>query len=277
MSDIHANTELTRYNYWNSHLYNALLDIKCLSGNTSGIFTVGDNTDMGSSTHYDLLFSTIDEVFDGNQPNIYYTMGNHDYMYFSSEVGGMETAINTFVDRTKMENNYYSFEFNNSKVIVLCSDEKTVLGSIYEEQFDWFKKELESVDKNKFTYIYLHQPLINTVAGTKPGEANNGINNIGLEITEILKDYPNVVLFSGHTHYSMYGKYTIKIGYGTNANYVNNGSVAYLWKDIDKVGEVGGQLNFIEVYEDYLIVRARDIIEDKWISNAQYVIYKNVN
>ncbi len=273
LTDIHVNDDMVRYGFWNSHLYNALLDIKCLSGNTSGIFTVGDNTDMGSSTHYDLLFKTVKSVFGEEIPNIYYTMGNHDYMYFSTEIGGMDAAVEYFIERTNMKDKYYSFDFNGNKVISLSSDIKTTPGGINEEQFNWFKNELKNTDKNKFVYIYLHQPLYNTVAGTLPGENNHGIDNVGEEITELLKSYPNAILFSGHTHYSMYGKNTAVFGNGLNANYINNGAVAYLWSSIDKVGEVGGQCNFIEVYDDYLIIKARDILTKKWISQAQFVIY----
>ena len=273
LTDIHTNTDITRYGFWNSHLYNALLDIKCLSGNTSGIFTVGDNTDMGSSTHYDLLFSTLKTVYGDNQPKIYYSMGNHDYMYFTSEVGGFDKAVDYFIERTEMQNKYYSLDFNGNKVISLSSDIQSVGGAINEEQLTWFKKEVQSAGKDKFIFIYLHQPLYNTVAGTLSGENNHGIDNVGVEITEFLKDYPNAILFSGHTHYSMYGKNTAVFGNGKNANYVNNGAIAYLWNDIDKVGEVGGQCNFIEVYEDYLIIKARDILTNQWISQAQFVVY----
>ena len=108
LTDIHVNNDLTRYSFWNSHLYNTLLDIKCLSGNTSGIFTVGDNTDMGSSTHYDLMFDTIKKVFGNDAPHMYFAMGNHDYMYFSEDMGGMDEAIEYFIDRTNMQKNYYS-------------------------------------------------------------------------------------------------------------------------------------------------------------------------
>ena len=273
LTDIHANTDITRYGFWNSHLYNALLDIKCLSGNTSGIFTVGDNTDMGSSTHYDLLFSTIEDVFGNDIPNFYYTMGNHDYMYFSSDVGGFNKAVDYFVERTEMKNNYYSFDFNGNKVIMLSSEIQTTGGAIYEDQMKWFKNEVSSAKEDEFIFIYLHQPLYNTVAGTLPGENNHGIDNVGTEITEFLKDYPNAILFTGHTHYSMNGKNTAVFGNGKNANYVNNGAVAYLWSDIDNVGEVGGQCNFVEVYEDYIIIKARDILAKEWISSAQFVIY----
>ena len=159
MTDIHANTDINRYGFWNSHLYNALLDIKCLAGNTSGIFTVGDNTDMGSSTHYDLLFSTINTVFGDNRPKFYYTMGNHDYMYFTSAVGGFDKAVSYFIERTEMKNNYYSFDFNGNKVIMLSSEIQTVSGAMSEEQFEWFKKEVKSAGKDEFIFIYLHQPL----------------------------------------------------------------------------------------------------------------------
>ena len=154
LTDIHANPD-TRYGHWSSHFYHALLDIKTLSGNTAGIFTVGDNTDMGSTTQYDYLFSTINSVFGDNVPPIYYTVGNHDYMYSSESVGGFERAINLFKKTTKMPNSYYSIDKNNNKYIFLSSDEKTVSGAMNETQLTWFKNEMSKVDKNKFTFIFL--------------------------------------------------------------------------------------------------------------------------
>lgn len=271
LTDIHANPD-ARYGHWSSHFYHALLDIKCLAGNTTGVFTVGDNTDMGSSAHYDHLFATIKEVFAEDSPNFYYTVGNHDYMYSSDSVGGFERAMEVFKRMTGMENSYYAIDLNDTKYIFLSSDEKTVSGAINAKQLDWFKAQLLTVDKNKFAFVFLHQPLINTTAGTLPGQNWYGMENVAEEMQNLLKDYPNVLLFTGHTHYALECQKATNFGHGVNANYIHNGSVAYLWTDTYEE-TVGGQCNFIEVYDDYLLIKGRDLFENKWVSSAQFVCY----
>lgn len=269
LSDIHANPQ---YGYWSSHFFNALNDIKCLSGNTSGIFTVGDNTDMGSVDHYAHLFKILKEVFKDNIPSIYYTVGNHDYMYFSESIGGFDAGIDYFKDATGMENSYYSIDVNDHKYIFLSSDEKTTQGAIYEDQMNWLKEELTKIDKSEFAYIFVHQPFYNTTSGSLPNQNWNGMNNVAEQIKELLKDYPNVVVFTGHTHYSLECYRSTYFGHGLNANYVNNASVAYLMDD-EYEYTVGGMCNFIEVYEDYIIIKGRDLFERRWVSNALYVCY----
>ena len=269
LTDIHANPD---YGFWSSHFYNALLDIKCLSGNTSGIFTCGDNTDMGSTSHYQHFNSIVDSVFNKNAPNIYYTVGNHDYMYYKEDVGGFDAAISYFTKTTKMPNHYYSVEVEGHKCIFLSSDVQNVQGTMEEKQLNWFKNELASLNKDEFAFVFVHQPFSNTTSGTLEGQDWAGLHNVSEEIKNVLKDYPNVVVFTGHTHYSLESRKTTNFGYGSNANYVNNASIAYLVDDKYDY-TVGGQCNFVEVYEDYILIKGRDLYEGKWVSNAMFVCY----
>lgn len=269
LTDIHANNDNEA---WTSHFSSALLDVKCLAGNTSGIFTVGDNTDMGSQTHYQHLFSMIDNVFTDEKPPMYFTVGNHDYMYFMESVGGFTQAMNYFVDVTKMPNYYHAREVNGYKYIFLSSDEQTVAGSIYKEQMDWFKNEMKKVDKNQFAFVFLHQPLKDTTAGSLEDQDWYGVNNVAEEMKSVLADYPNVVLFTGHTHYSLDCYRASLLGHGENANFIHNGSVAYLWND-EYIEIPGSHGNFIEVYKDYIVIMGRDFYKRKWVSGSQQVIY----
>jgi hypothetical protein len=97
-----------------------------------------------------------------NTPNIYFSLGNHEYMY-----GGLHSeSLKAFINYTKMPNHYYSVEIEGIKYIVLGSDSKVMSGTISDEQYNWFVSELESVDKNKQTFIFAHQPLKDTVSGS---------------------------------------------------------------------------------------------------------------
>ena len=268
-TDIHVN-DSNLYTHWQSHLYNALIDTRLLYPNTSGIFTTGDNTDMGSINHYGMFKDILAEAYGDEKPNVYLGFGNHDYMYFMDSVGGYNEAVRIFKQQSGAPNSYYTVTVNGYKYIFLCSDVKEHEGSIEQEQLDWLKNELKSVDKNEFAFVILHQPILNTVAGSLANQEKTGIGN-GDKLREILKDYPNIIMFSGHSHYALDEEQNIYFGNGSDANYVNCGVLAYLRQN----DEYGSNATYIEVYEDYILVRGRDIVSSKWIANAQYVIYKN--
>ena len=139
-------------------------------------------------------------------------------------------------------------------------------------QLNWFIEQLSTLDKDKFAFIFLHQPLKDTTSGTLSGQNWSGMANVGEEIKTLLKDYPNVLLFTGHTHYELESNKSTNLGHGENANYINNASVAYLWSNTYEE-TVGGQCNFIEVYEDYILIKGRDLFEGKWVSSAQFIVY----
>ena len=74
-----------------------------------------------------------------------------------------------------------------------------------------------------------------------------------------------------HRFHHQFDLMILSFGNGNDANYVNCGVIAYLRQH----DEYGSNAAYIEVYEDYILVRGRDIVSSKWIANAQYVIYKN--
>ena len=51
---------------------------------------------------------------------------------------------------------------------------------------------------------------------------------------------------------------------------MNCSSVGYVWNDEDKQ-EPGSEGIFVEVYEDYVLVKGREFVDRKWIANAQFV------
>ena len=258
-----------------SHLNTALKEVLRFAGNSEAIFTVGDNTNRGQENDYILLNSIIDSVFkeDVVHPSIYFSLGNHEYMYTSS----FDSAIEMFKKYTKVENTYYSVEIQGCKFIVLGSNVKTLEGSLDDKQINWLKEQLSQVDKEKPTFLFLHQPLYNTVSGSLPGQGWDGMRNVSNTIKDVLKDYPNAILFTGHTHWTLDSKQPALYGKGINASFVNAASVGYLWNDEDKE-EPGSEGLFIEVYEDYILIKGREFVDEKWVSSVQFIfqITKNV-
>ena len=271
-SDIHIQQGLMNHY---SHLNTALKDVLRFAGNSEAIFTVGDNTNRGQESDYLMLNDIINNVFkdDVVHPNIYFSLGNHEYMYTNS----FNDAINLFKEHTNVPNTYYSVDIQECKFIVLGSSVKTVEGSIDEAQITWLKEQLKQVDKHKPTFLFLHQPLYNTVSGSLPGQGWDGMRNVSDTLKDILKEYPNAILFTGHTHWTLDSKQPALYGKGSNASFINAASVGYLWNDEDKE-EPGSEGLFIEVYEDYILIKGREFVDKKWVSSAQFIfnITKNV-
>lgn len=272
LTDIHISTVSDKPAHI-IHLKSALKNILDLHPNSKGVVTIGDHTNYGKRENYELLMSTISSVFDEKSPNIYFSLGNHEYIY-KDIMGGYPTAVSLFKEYTKQENIYYSFEIDGLKFIILGSDSGIGEGTIGETQFNWLKQQLQSTDKTKPTFLFVHQPLIDTVSGSLYSKNSSiqywyGIDS-GVKIKEMLKDYPNATLFSGHTHWTLDSVQPILFGNGESANYINCASVGYLWNDSNTT-EAGSEGVFVEVYEDYILLRGREFVEQKWVATAQFV------
>lgn len=254
-----------------SHLQKVFNDILELDSESIAIFTCGDNTDRGTANQYDILMNIIESAGDA-LPDVYFAMGNHDLVYGN----GFESQVELFKNKTGMDGVYYSVELNGMKFIVLGSDTLSATGTVGKDQLDWLKNELSSVDKSKPVFLFLHQPLIDTVSGSlysKDTEIQDwyGIIDTADEIRAILADFPNAFLFTGHTHWQLESMQTALLGYGKDANFINCASVGYLWNDLDtSVG--GSQAYFVEVYEDYVLLRGREFVQGKWCACAQFKI-----
>jgi hypothetical protein len=136
-------------------------------------------------------------------------LGNHDMDY---RLGGDETSDATFSKH--FGPTYYSFNRGKAHYIVLddvryLGVERTYDGYISQAQLDWMAKDLQFVDKNALIIINLHIPVHNAVK-------NNA------DFYALLKDFPNVHIMSGHTHYN---KNVIK----DNVFEHNHGTVCGAW------------------------------------------------
>lgn len=207
-------------------------------------------------------------------PDIYYAIGNHDIVYNNN--AGYDKQIALFKEKTGMPGAYYSVELNGTSFIVLGSDTAVGEGTVGKEQLDWLKTELSKTDKNKPVFLFLHQPLIETVSGSLYSQDNEiqdwyGIIDTADEIRAILKEYPNAFLFTGHTHWTLESKQPLLAGRGEDATFVNCASVGYLWTDND-TSTGGSEGYYIEVYEDYILLRGREFVKGNWCAAAQFII-----
>lgn len=269
LSDVHIESYGTCSNY-NSHFVNFLRTVKDRKQPTEGVVFVGDFVNSGSEGNYKIFNELVDMVYEeNNRPNFYYSLGNHEHFYYDS----FEEFEDVYFTNTGNDSLYFSFEINGNKCFSFGNDVNinSTHGEMSEEQFNWFKEEIAKVEKDEIVYVFMHQGIYNTVSGTLPGEGWHGFRNHGEEIREILKEYPNAFVFSGHNHQSLYCERPALLGNGEEANFFNTGSCAYTLDDA-RENSFGSNAYFLEVYEDYTLVRGRENVDGKWIPNASYLV-----
>ncbi|MBE7179419.1 MAG: calcineurin-like phosphoesterase C-terminal domain-containing protein, partial [Mucilaginibacter polytrichastri] len=135
------------------------------------------------------LFPSYDESVAQIGIPFFQCMGNHDMDY---RQGGDETSDVTF----KKLYGPTCFSFNRGKAHYIVLDDVRYLGEdrkydgfITQDKLDWIEKDLTFVPKDALVIICLHIPVHNSVK-------NNS------ELYRLLRDFKNVHVMSGHTHYN---------------------------------------------------------------------------
>ncbi len=269
MSDIHLNASQNHIH--NVHFAQALEDIKTVSPNSIGIFINGDIADHGYVSEYRSFQKLIEAAGEG-LPKVYCSIGNHDLAD-----GPYDEKLQNFLEYTDpgTDSVYYDLWLNDVHFIFLGSEAPGLNAQLSKKQLEWFQEKLaENRDENRPIYVFLHQGLLDTVAGTFVYQEWHGINQ-ARQFAQILKDYPEVILFSGHSHWEMDSLHSMKARDEELPTVFNTAAVAYLWNDgsiATNVGIEGAQGYYMQAYADKILVLGRDYVNGKWIASAQYLV-----
>lgn len=139
-----------------------------------------------------------------NMP-VFQTMGNHDFTYFytSSPLTTDATSSTLYLKaQRKFEDCFgpINYSFNRGEVHVVClrdinynntTDNGSYVGGFTDEQWAWLQADLANVPKSKMVIICVHIPLVSLSSGNHVKDALN-----------LIKQYTNSRVFSGHTHYT---------------------------------------------------------------------------
>jgi 3',5'-cyclic AMP phosphodiesterase CpdA len=240
----------------------ALRDCNKLENKYDAIGFVGDITDTGDIKQYEYFTKILNSNFSSTAAHII-AIGNHEYK-------NENNPIQSFVKETLEPGLYYDSWVKGYHFIVLGS-ESMGAAKLSTKQLIWLEEKLkEKVDENisKPIFVFLHQPIPHTVYGSDTW--GNIINYKQLD--EILKKFPQVILFSGHSHYSIYSSKTIfKDGF----TMFNTAAVYYVLGEDDKHMDYrSSQGLIVEVYEEKVVVRPREFSRKKWIGEGYTIMLK---
>lgn len=316
LSDIHINQNGDT-DGWNTggllYFPQALADIASINPNSTTVI-VGDMADTGKESEYQKMDELIGAQEGVDRSCVYLTIGNHDYY---SGTSGNPTQMD-FSDSAQEERRsvfkkyaakaagvsftsdastslYYSKKIDGYYHIMLGSEKQinTVDAYLSDAQLEWFEKQLKKAKAESATkpvFVYLHQSIYETIAGSFAGQNWDGIVNAHTsadddspraKLTAILKKYPQVVMFDGHSHWDLDSMGNI---HQRNKNsdglptILNTASVGYLWStfndlnDIKGTFEEGSQGYYVRVYDDKVVVMGRDFKSGKYVASAMYEI-----
>ncbi|MGN1328921.1 MAG: metallophosphoesterase family protein [Eubacterium sp.] len=187
------------------HLKNSLTVMK--NDNVDMILFAGDIGDLGTYFAFETYEGVIDEVYGDNRPIIQTIMGNHDFWNKDAK-----TAINHLKAFKKvMGTSPWTHYVVNGYHFIGASPNNGSMTAGYRLTSRWLNRELKKASKEsdgKPIFVMTHnQPLDTCYGSDEWGDKT---------LNKVLEKYPNVVNFSGHSHYSILdersiwqGEYTV--------------------------------------------------------------------
>lgn len=265
MSDLHLGNDRE-----NKYFLRALNDFKNIAPNYNAIALVGDITNHGLESQYNQFNTILNNNISGEAEKLV-TIGNHEF-YEGKNWPKPELTdkalVNRFIDKTGMPGLYYDKWIKGYHFIVLGSEESRVTNEsnedkaiISDNQYKWLEKTLAvNASSQKPIFVFLHQAIEDTVYGSEyyGGGLRDG------RLFNILKQYPQVVFFSGHSHFLVNHPRTVNQNGFTQ---VNTGSVAYSWYEGGDGASQFSQGLLVNVYDDKLEIKTREFTTGKFISS----------
>lgn len=195
----------------------------CDYNKIDAVIIAGDIVNSGRDTQYEIFNKLIDENMK-EETQLLTCMGNHEFIAYRKDdptVGyeKYKQYVNEEVDTHVVINGYhfigYSYD-DNAKT--------------FEGKLEWLDAQLEAATKDdpmKPVFVYQHPHPTLTVYGS--------VYWSNTEIGDVLKKYPQVVNFSGHSHYAASDPRSIWQGSYTEIGTASTRSVN---DDSDYYGEV---------------------------------------
>lgn len=266
MSDIHIGIDSSEQRF-----EDALRQYKKVAPHYDAIAMVGDITTTGYISEYDTFNNILNKNIEYGAEKLI-SIGNHEYfdgINNPSKNLTDDVLKNRFIENTGMSNIYYDKWIKDYHFIVLGGEESRISNPDIEDdaimsdtQYKWLEEKLaESTSPDKPIFVFLHQPIDDTTYGS---ELWGGVKDTKLKDT--LNKYPQVILFSGHTHNLVDHPRTV---YQDGFTMVNDGSVGYTWYNCDYGPGENSQGLLVNVYEDKVEVKSREFSLEKWLKTFE--------
>lgn len=281
ISDVHMTDDFLR----RTMLTSGLSDMENAHDELDALILTGDMTNHGYAEEYENLKKAFEPYTPAKE--ILMVVGNHDT--WTDDDDRYEPAKENFLKYSKeitgreLTECYYSTEINGYTFIVMASEGTRVAAYISETQLQWLRAEMDkAAEKGLPIFVISHWPLAQShgLPGTwdeeeDPNILDGSLGDQSAAVEEILKDYENVFMISGHVH----------------SGFVNESQAAlYGYTSVESEGSfhsinlpsfmypashgmiMNGCGYSIEVYEEEVIFRARNFTSGTWYADYDVTI-----
>lgn len=261
ISDVHVAS--SNPNHTNAAQFRDMLsDVQQDYPDTAVVLNCGDFTENGSEQQADIYFDILDEY---DQFPYMTALGNHDVRWRSgwSEIKERYLRLNGKYMGDNEGNVYYDQWINGYHFIVLNTEwDIKDRAYISPEQLEWLDATMaEGALEGKPIFVVLHQPLNDTfnMSDVYP------VGEQDFALKEVLRKYPQTVMFTGHVHNGMGELEIMQTDCGTLVDVPSLRS--------NNQGDSQGQIGYhVTVYEDKIQLNLRDYRDDEWVLENTYTI-----
>ena len=253
----------------------AINDMYTINPGINALVLNGDSVDQGLDVQYKSMKDTINKNKDLLPDKIIKNIGNHeffDYEHGENSAEDVQDFISKYLDFSGEDKVYHDTWVNNYHFISLGSEDgnsetlNSVKAYISPEQQNWLKEKLaEKYEKGKPIFVFLHQHLSNGKNGGWVGSDQAD------EVRQILDKYPEVILFTSHTHRDLTESSVVLDQPFTT---IHTGAIHYTI--IPDENSEGGRRNepyikglYVEVNGHKVTVKGRDFKEKQWIFSKE--------
>ena len=232
--------------------------------NLDAVVVVGDFATSGSDEEYELYNSIVDShIKDGTE--MIETLGNHEFISYrdydaSITYDHYKELINEDVDRHLVINGYH---------FIACSYSED--GKTFDSKKDWLNEELKAAVNDtgdKPVFVFQHPHPFGTVYGS--------VNWGDFTVRTVYEKYPQIIDFSGHSHYANSDPRTIWQGaftaVGTGSLSALMGNLNYISGDEDAPGDSGAYWIVEADAQGNVRLKLYDIVSHRFFDKNDYYL-----
>ena len=258
--------------------------VACGDLTNTGFYRRTEESTAGTEYLDEHQFAKYKEICDKHAIPVYELCGNHE-SYYDMPITNNLDLLEKYTGKGEL---FYTVEQGND-VFVLCGQN---YGSsvMSDEEFTWLSETLEA-NRDKRCFVFIHSHIDDNVEGGVEDSGNPAFareNSIfgywgktkTANFINLMKQYPNVILFHGHTHmmfeaqeFDGAANYSKKNGF--HSVHVPSSGAPRRVVDEDGTWEAANtesQGYIVDVYEDCIVLNGMDLVNNKPVPLGTYKI-----
>lgn len=250
-------------------------------------FYLRTNESDASTTYLDeRQFAKYKEICDKHAIIVYEFMGNHE-SYYGMPISNNLTLMETYTGNSALS---YTITQGND-LFILCGQPRDAW-VMSDADFTWLGQTLEA-NKDKRCFVFVHSHIDDNVEGGVEDSGNpsfareNSIFGNGYwgatkrtNFINLMKQYPNAILFHGHTHIKFEAQKFDKDANFSEENGFKSVHIPSLGTPRELISADGtweareseSQGYIVDVYDDCIVLNGMDLINNEYVPLGVYKI-----